>query len=270
MGGNAFKRASQGGKLEIPAAAWNACLDAAEANKTWRQLPDRGTPQLPQTDIVFVKNVSGYAVGRFYILGVGGFVFPLSTAWSNANLMTSFGNQIVLEGVNPTAAHRGNFVVCLDPIAPGEVGRGCISGVCMTGVIFRNPAHKFAEATPNGRGGLLSSDSGTARILAYTTASGNDPPVETDFTYAIVRLGEASATHRLCKTTSSFPKNTVATLDVWEAGTPPSETQTTPDSDVPEETVPDVINKFAAIGANKFVSVARHNNGRWYVVAAEC
>jgi hypothetical protein len=69
---------------------------------------------------------------------------------------------------------------------------------------------------------------------------------------------------RLCKTSSSFNKGTVATLNVWENGTPPSETQTS------GETVEDVVNKYANIGTGKWVSVALHGNGRWYVVAAEC
>lgn len=69
---------------------------------------------------------------------------------------------------------------------------------------------------------------------------------------------------RLCKTSSAFNKNTVATLNVWEDGTPPNETQTF------GETVEDVVNKYADIGSGKFVSVAKHGNGRWYVVAADC
>jgi hypothetical protein len=69
---------------------------------------------------------------------------------------------------------------------------------------------------------------------------------------------------RLCKTTAAFNKGAVATLNVWEHGTPPDETQTS------GVTVENVINKYANIATGKFVSVALHGNGRWYVVAAEC
>lgn len=69
---------------------------------------------------------------------------------------------------------------------------------------------------------------------------------------------------RLCKTSSAFDKGTIATLNVWEDGTPPSETQTS------GATVENVINKYADISSGKFVSVALHGNGRWYVIAAEC
>ena len=75
---------------------------------------------------------------------------------------------------------------------------------------------------------------------------------------------QAASSLRLCKTSSAFNKGSTATLDVWESGTPPNETQTS------GVTVENVINKYANIATGKFVSVALHGNGRWYVVAAEC
>ena len=72
------------------------------------------------------------------------------------------------------------------------------------------------------------------------------------------------AAMRLCKTTAAFNKGTVATLNVWEGGTPPNETQSA------GVTVTQVVNKYADIATGKFVSVATHGNGRWYVIAAEC
>lgn len=74
----------------------------------------------------------------------------------------------------------------------------------------------------------------------------------------------ASNFHRLCKTTAAFSKGTTATLDIWEDGTPPTESQSS------GETVEGVVNKYADIASGKWVSVARHGNGYWYVVAAEC
>lgn len=69
---------------------------------------------------------------------------------------------------------------------------------------------------------------------------------------------------RLCKTTAVFSKGSVATLQVWEDGTPPNESQTS------GATVENVVNKYATIASGRWVSVAQHGNGRWYVVAAEC
>ena len=69
---------------------------------------------------------------------------------------------------------------------------------------------------------------------------------------------------RLCKTSSSWTKGTIATLAVWESGTPPNETQST------GVTIPNCVNKFATVASEKFVIVAQAGNGSWYLIAAEC
>lgn len=69
---------------------------------------------------------------------------------------------------------------------------------------------------------------------------------------------------RLCKTSAAWNKGTLATLNVWENGTPPSETQTT------GETIADAVNKFANVGSGKWCIVAKAGNGSWYLIAAEC
>lgn len=66
---------------------------------------------------------------------------------------------------------------------------------------------------------------------------------------------------RICKTTAEWARDTEATLQVWESGTPPSETQTA------SETVK-AINKMRAVAANVFVHVALAANGTWYLVDA--
>lgn len=106
------------------------------------------------------------------------------------------------------------------------------------------------------------SEDGARRVIAATKAveaGSRDMPG--------IRFRDAGgdeSTLRLCKTSAEFGKGSVATLNVWESGSPPNETQTT------GATVENVINKYATIASGKFVSVALHGNGRWYVVAAEC
>ncbi len=67
---------------------------------------------------------------------------------------------------------------------------------------------------------------------------------------------------RLCKTSSDWAKGTKATIDVWEGGTPPSETQTT------GETIADVVNKICDVKSGSFVIVAKAANGSWYLAEA--
>jgi hypothetical protein len=69
---------------------------------------------------------------------------------------------------------------------------------------------------------------------------------------------------RLCKTSSAWSKGTTATLNVWEEGTPPNETQS---SDL---TLEGCVNKFADVQAGKWVMVAMGGTGSYYLIAAEC
>jgi len=74
--------------------------------------------------------------------------------------------------------------------------------------------------------------------------------------------GPRGSNIRLCRTDGAFNKGSVTTLKFFGAGEPPNETQT--------GIVENVVNKFANIGANKWVAVAHASNGYWYVIAAEC
>jgi predicted RecA/RadA family phage recombinase len=148
------------------------------------------------------------------------------------------------------------MAVALEPIKAGQIGRMAVSGVVQAAVDVLSADHRYVGTTPDVAYGLRTGWAGHARLL-WAEGVGTAQK-------ALVLIAGQWPTHRLCKTSSSFAKGTTATLDVWEDGTPPSETQTT------GVTIPDVVNKYANIGSGKFVSVALHGNGRWYVVSAEC
>jgi hypothetical protein len=69
---------------------------------------------------------------------------------------------------------------------------------------------------------------------------------------------------RLGKTSAAWNKGTTATINVWESGTPPSETQTS------GVTLAGCVNKFANVATGKWVMLARCQNGSYYLIAAEC
>jgi hypothetical protein len=70
---------------------------------------------------------------------------------------------------------------------------------------------------------------------------------------------------RIGKTTATWAKGTLATITLYESGTPPSET-----TGSPTQTLENCVNKFGDVQNNKWVSVARAANGSWYLIAAEC
>ena len=70
---------------------------------------------------------------------------------------------------------------------------------------------------------------------------------------------------RLGKTTAAWNKGTLATITLYEEGTPPNETPASP-----PVTLPGCVNKFANIAADKWVMLAVGTNGTHYVISAEC
>lgn len=67
---------------------------------------------------------------------------------------------------------------------------------------------------------------------------------------------------RLGKTTAAWNKGTLATIDLYESGSPLTEALS--------GELADCVNKFADIASGKWVMVARATNGSWYVISAEC
>jgi hypothetical protein len=77
--------------------------------------------------------------------------------------------------------------------------------------------------------------------------------------------GDDSEPMRLGKTSAAWEKGTLATITLYDAGVPPSETTAaTP------ETLEDCVNKFSNVEADKWVMLALAGNDAWYLIAAEC
>lgn len=137
--------------------------------------------QLRNADIVLVKNDSGEDVPRFGVLGIDGVIFT-----ADDNLL-EFQARVAFTGITPAEAdHAGKFVICLDPIADGKIGRAWVSGVCAAKVDIGSAAHKFADVLDGDNTQLRSTDSGSARILYREAATGEQ--------WCVVRMGDGAAT----------------------------------------------------------------------------
>jgi hypothetical protein len=256
MNGDAFQRARPGEKLRLSATAWNACLDAAEAHKRGQPGNGGGPVQFRQADIVLVKNASGSDVGRFGVLGIDGVIVTPDDS------LIEFQNQVALRGITPDKDdHAGKFVICLDPIANGQLGRAWVSGVCPVQVSIQDVNHKFCDVLDADRAKLQSSANGSARILYKQNA-------EPGVAWCVVRMGDGGGDGdpiRIGKTTSTWTKGSLATITLYESGTPPNET-----TGSPTQTLENCVNKFGDVQSGKWVSVARAANGSWYLIASEC
>jgi len=251
MNGDAFQRARPGEKLKLSATAWNACLDAAEAHKRGQPGMGGGPIQFRQADIVLVKNASGSDVSRFEVLGIDGVIVTPDDS------LIEFQNQVALRGITPDKDdHAGKFVICLDPIADGKIGRAWVSGVCLVQVSIADVNHRFCDVLDADRGKLLSSANGSARILYKQNA-------ELGVAWCVVRMGDGGDSVRIGKVEADWSRGTCATVTIWESGDGCEPTQ-----NAPAETIEDVTNLSQDVLANSWVVIGRGHNSRWYLIEA--
>jgi len=105
-------------------------------------------------------------------------------------------------------------------------------------------------------------EDGARRVIAATKAheAGNRNMSPVKFR----QVSDDGEPVRLGKTSAAWAKGTLATINLWENGTPPSETQTS------GATLANCVNKFAAVATGKWVMLAKGANGSYYLIAAEC
>lgn len=242
----------------ISAAAWNRAQDAADA-VLGVQAGFAGGPSRMNagaSNIVLVRNDTGSEVKASGILGVSGIANAGTDA---ANEMPSICQNPVIICVAPTETdHASRFVVTLEPIEVGKVGRAAVAGTVAFRLESSSTSHKFATVKDSSTLVAKSADGGLLRILSRSTVG------QSGWVWAVGVLDNAggSGSVRLCKTSAAFNKGTTATLNVWEDGTPASETQTS------GETL-QVVNKFANVAADRWVLVAKASNGAWYLAEYE-
>jgi len=175
--GDALKKVQSGDRLKIPAATFNAMIDAARDHQQRQQGREQTSlPAFRQSGIVLVRNDSGADRDRFDVLGIDSVVI------SPDDNLDAFKNRVALAGVTPSVGqHSGRFVVLLGPAAAGAIVTGCVSGVCVAKVKVRDEADEYADVT-DGQSYLTSGPRGSAQIL-YKEDTGSLPR------WALVRMG---------------------------------------------------------------------------------
>lgn len=160
MTGDSLKKVKAGDRLRIPANAYNAFVDAAQAHRGRQHETGRDSvPQPYQAGVVSIRNDSGADRERFDILSISG---TLITPTENDD---AFKGRPFLTGALPADAYKGRFAVLLDAIPTGEIGRACVSGVCVVQVEMGNEDHAFAEAKIGDATMLQSAVGGAAKLL---------------------------------------------------------------------------------------------------------
>ena len=195
-------------KGQLSARALNRAQEAADIVLGQR---DNGTSVGPSAGPsaythILAKNATTGSVRRWGVLSVAGVVFTPSGATGNAT--QQFQDQPVLSGGLPTGGSA--FVVAVEPIAAGKIGRVAVAGVVQAKIDITDAGHGFATAKDGDLTQLSSAASGEVQILWKESGTGASK-------WAIVRFGGAagSAGSRLGKVTGTWAKNATASVQQY-------------------------------------------------------
>jgi len=180
-----LRKVQAGQKLVIPAAAYNAFIDAAvDYRRRTAHIGQKAEPSQRQASIVLVRNDSGGDLNRLAVLGID------SPVIDPADNEDEFKNRVALVGVTPDEnTHEGKFVVLAEPIASGKIGRAYAAGVCPVKVDVPDEDHEypFAEIADGVADSLKATHYGSAAILWREGGTGVQ--------WAVVRLGKLMPMH---------------------------------------------------------------------------
>ena len=194
-------------KGQLSARALNRAQDAADIVLGQR---DNGTADGPSAGPsaytpILAKNATTGPVRRWGVLSVAGVVFTPSGATGNAT--QQFQDQPVLSGGLPTGGSA--FVVAVEPIAAGKIGRAAVAGVVQAKVNVPDAGHGFATAKDGDLTQLSSAASGDVQILWKESGTGSNK-------WAIVRFGAGANNNRLGKVTGTWSKGATASVTQWK------------------------------------------------------
>ncbi len=162
MPGDPLKKVQAGQRLQVPAEAFNAFLDASRyVRARQHNTESESGDEFRQTGIVKVRNVTGEDQVRYSVLALQDPII------GPADNLREFKNRVNFDGGVPDDPPRsGRYTVLLEPLAKDAIGRGIVAGV--TPVRLRvNPdqLYDFAEVQAGETGALRNVPHGSARVL---------------------------------------------------------------------------------------------------------
>ena len=213
-----FRKVAPGERLTIPARTYNAFVDAARDYQGRQMGQEQGsTPGGKNAGTILVRNDSGADRERFDVLGIDS---PVFTPDDDED---AFKNQVAFAGVVPTLKnHAGKFVILLEPVVTGEIGRACIVGVCPVLLDVGDEKHAFADVSDNDASVLKSGTDGSAQIVWKEDGTGQ--------VWGVVRMGNPATGIRWGVLTEDWDADTCPNFVTVnpcdrDGGNPDSETE---------------------------------------------
>lgn len=130
-----------------------------------------GAPADRASNIVLIRNGSGVSVPQHGVLGISGVAInpsggSLAGTDAASKRARSFSDRPILAGAVPSiAAHANAFVVTLEPIAAGKIGRAAVGGLFACLVYVTDTTHGFATVKDGDVTQLQSSRCGVLQLV---------------------------------------------------------------------------------------------------------
>ena len=196
-------------KGQLSARALNRAQDAADIVLGQRPNGTADGPGFgpaPYTPIL-AKNTTTGVVRRWGVMSVAGVVFTPSGTTGSAT--QQFQDQPVLSGGLPTGGSA--FVVAVEPIAAGKIGRVAVAGVVQAKVDIVSSSHTHVKAKDGDLTQLITAGNGDAEILWKEPGTGTGK-------WAVIRFaggGGNGDTARLGKVSGTWTKGATASVQQY-------------------------------------------------------
>ena len=197
-GGDPFRRVQPGQPLQIPAAAYNAFLDASAAYQRNQQTGVRsGSAELRSSTLIRVRNTSGRDLKQFEVLGIEAPIFDPQDS------LDSFRREVTFRGVVPDEQeHSGRFVVLQEPIRNDGVGLAVAVG--LTIARLHDPAEGPEGFYADVRQDIVTSVRRRTKTIAPIVWA-DDVLGESDLRWVVIHLNPQPMRPTTTTTTSSQP-----------------------------------------------------------------
>jgi hypothetical protein len=195
-----FRKVRPGQPLRITAKAWNRVLDTVSTRPEF--VGEEGAYGRIN-HVIQIKNTTSSAVPKWGVLLITGVVNDPSVGEAS---LAQYQDIPILKGSTPSESTAGKFVVAVEPIAAGKIGRAAIDGVVQCKVEIANADDKFVRCKAS-TAELKTGSSGDGLILWKQAGTGTNK-------WALVRLG---ASRPLVRGTFTAPWSKGDTKTVTDA-----------------------------------------------------
>lgn len=178
-----YTKVREGDRLNIPAATYNAFVDAAQYVASQRGGKSPTSPDTYSFDKILIRNDSGADIERFRALAIRN---PLTLPTDN---LDDFKNRVVMSANTPAYGDENRWGITLEPIANGQLGEAVLSGVTIAWINLTTAGDKSVEMVA-GSNVIKGGQVGLGTIL--WVAGGVGAATATGAQWAVIRIGDGN------------------------------------------------------------------------------